>query len=145
MTPADERLTTLLLATRRTAVIGASPDPRRPSHGVATYLARAGYEVIPVNPSAAGQTLFGARVLPAVDRIETPVDIVCVFRRPDALAATVDEALATLRGLRAVWLQQGLRSDAARRASEAAGLLHVEDRCLMVEHARLLGGRMRRA
>lgn len=132
---ASDRLRELLTRTRTIAVVGASPEPWRASFGISRYLREQGYRMIPVNPNHRGETLHGERVLGSVIEIGEPVDLVNVFRRPDALGAVVDDAIAT--GARALWTQLGVwNPDAAARA-EAAGLTVVMDRCISVEHGRL--------
>jgi uncharacterized protein len=116
----------------RIAVVGASDDPRRPSHGVMASLLRSGYEVVPVNPNA-------ERVhdIPAVDRladVEGPVDVVDVFRRPEHAPGVAREAAEM--GARVLWLQRGVVSDEARAIAETAGMDYVEDECLGVEVVR---------
>jgi uncharacterized protein len=116
----------------RIAVVGASDDPRRPSHGVMATLLRSGYDVVPVNPNA-------ERVhdIPTVDRladVEGPVDVVDVFRRPEHAPALAREAAEV--GARVLWLQRGVVSDEAREIAESAGLDYVEDSCLGVEVVR---------
>lgn len=125
----------LLARARTIAVVGASADPWRPSFGVMAYLKKAGYRLIPVNPRAIGQTVHGEAFRPSLADIREPVDLVDVFRRPDAVAPVVDEAIAA--GIPALWLQLGVRNDEAARRAESAGLTVVMDRCISVEHRRL--------
>lgn len=127
----------ILERTRSIAVVGASPDPWRPSFGVSAYLLRAGYRVVPVNPTALGAALYG-RPFVASLREAGPVDLVDVFRRPEAVPEVVEEALAL--AIPALWLQLGLRHPGARARAEAAGIDYVEDRCISVEHARMVRG-----
>ena len=124
----------VLERTRVIAVVGASPDPWRPSFGVTGYLKRAGFRIIPVNPMALGAMLHGEPFAASLAEAG-PVDLVDVFRRPDAVPEVVEEAIAL--GLPAVWLQLGIRHPGARARAEAAGVAYVEDRCISVEHARL--------
>ena len=116
------------------ALVGASPDPGRPSHGVMAYLLRAGYRVIPVNPLADGEVL-GQRCLGSVAELEEPVDLVDVFRRPEHCAEVAREAAAA--GAGALWLQLGVVSDEARRVAEESGMDFVEDECTAIVHRRL--------
>jgi hypothetical protein len=116
------------------AIVGASPDPRRPSHGVMAYLQRAGYRVLPVNPKADGEVL-GVRAVAQLSELEEPVDIVDVFRRPEYCAGVAREAAAI--GAGALWLQLGVRSSEARRIAEEAGLVYVEDECTAIVHRRI--------
>ena len=141
MIPADERLTRLLLETRVIAMVGASLKPARPSHGVGEYMAASGYRVIPVNPGHAGKTLFGETVVASLADIDVPVDMLNIFRRSDQIAPVVEEGLAALPGLKSVWMQLGLSNAEGRAMAEARGLTVVEDRCLLIEHRRLIRGR----
>ena len=125
----------ILRTARTVAVVGASPNPLRPSNSVAAYAINAGYTVYPVNP-AVGEVL-GLRSYPTLADLPESPDIVDVFRAPDAIAEVVDEAIAA--GAKVVWLQLGLRDDAAARKAIDAGLAVVQDRCLKVEHAALVG------
>jgi predicted CoA-binding protein len=134
---APEYLRGILERARTIAVVGASPEPWRPSYGVTAYLKRAGYRIIPVNPTAVGETVRGARVVAALADIEEPVDLVNVFRRPQFLPGVVDDAIAI--GAPALWMQLGIRHDAAKDRAEAAGLAVVMDRCISVDHRRLFG------
>jgi uncharacterized protein len=116
------------------ALVGASPDPGRPSHGVMAYLLRAGYQVIPVNPVADGEVL-GQRCLGSLAELEEPVDLVDVFRRPEHCAEVAREAAAA--GAGALWLQLGVVSDEARRVAQESGMDFVEDECTAIVHRRL--------
>lgn len=123
-----------ILRTARTiAVVGASPDPSRTSHGVIRYLQRVGYRCIPVNPNA--DDVLGERCYPSLADLPEPVDLVDVFRRAEYCADVAREAAAI--GARALWLQLGLRSAEARGVAEAAGMEYVEDACTAVVHRRL--------
>ena len=123
-----------ILRTARTiAVVGASPDPSRTSHGVMRYLQRAGYRCIPVNPNA--DEVLGERCYPSLADVPESVDLVDVFRRAEYCAGVAREAAAT--GAPALWLQLGLRSAEARDVAEEAGMEYVEDACTAVVHRRL--------
>jgi uncharacterized protein len=115
----------------RIAVVGASPDPHRPSHGVMRRLLQAGYELVPVNPTC--DEVLGLPTVPSLADVEGPVDLVDVFRRAEHAPDVVRDAIAI--GADAVWLQSGVRSAEARALAEGAGLLYVEDACLAVEVA----------
>ena len=130
----------ILRDTRVIALVGWSARPERPSHGVAAYLARRGYRVIPVNPGLAGRvTAWGEPVRARLADIAEAVDMVDIFRNSDAVEAVVDEALAVLPGLRVVWMQLGVRNEAAAGKARAAGVDVVMDRCPAIEIPRLFG------
>jgi uncharacterized protein len=132
----DDAVRELLRSGPRIAVIGASNNPGRPSHGVFAALRRAGYDVVPVNPREAevdGLRCF-ATVVDAV-RETGPVDIVDVFRRPADCAQHAREAVEV--GARCLWLQLGIANAEAGRIAHEAGLGVVMDRCTIVEHRRL--------
>jgi predicted CoA-binding protein len=126
----------LLDRTRTIAVVGASADPWRPSFGVTAYLARAGYRIIPVNPTAVGKSLHGEPFRASLRDLGERTDLVNVFRRPDFVLGVIDEALAI--GAPAVWLQLGIRHPSAPERAAAAGIALVMDRCISVEHRRLV-------
>lgn len=133
--PPDEELAALLRGVRTIAVVGLSPNPWRASHSVSAYMAQAGYRIVPVNPGV--RAVLGQRAWPRLADVPEPVDLVDIFRRSELAGAHVDEAIA--KGARAVWLQEGVWDEAAAARARAAGLVVVMDRCLMVEHRRLLG------
>jgi len=137
--PDTAALRRILLETRTIALVGASANPARPSHGVGVYLARAGYRVIGVNPGLEGKTLFGRPVVARLADVPDEVEMVDVFRRSEAVPQIAREALARWPGLPVLWLQLGIFSAEARALAEAAGTEVVENRCTKIEHARLLG------
>ncbi len=117
------------------AVVGLSDNPQRPSHGVAAYMQRQGYRIIPVNPKLKGPVL-GEQPFRAIEDVREHVDIVNVFRRPVDVPPVVEGAIAA--GAGAVWMQLGIVNEQAAAEAEAAGLAVVMDRCIQVEHRRLL-------
>jgi uncharacterized protein len=123
----------ILSQAKRIAVVGLSPDPFRPSHGVAQRLLNIGYEIVPVNPTVS--EVLGFKSYPNLAEVPGPIDLVDVFRRTVHLPEVSAEAVAV--GAKALWMQQGLRSEEARRTAEEAGLDVVEDLCLAVEAERL--------
>ena len=134
----DQEIRQLLLDTKVIAVVGLSANPDRASNQVAWYLHHQGYRLFGVNPACPEQELFGGvPVLGSLDEVPEPIDIVDVFRRPEYTPDVARAAVAA--GVRALWLQLGIRNDEARAIAEEAGLIYVEDRCLKVDHARLLG------
>jgi predicted CoA-binding protein len=132
--PADY-LRGLLERAKTIAVVGASNEPWRPSFGIMRYLQRAGYRVLPVNPFLVGGTVHGEPFRASLRDIGEPIDLVNVFRRADAVGEAVDEAIAV--GAPALWMQLGIRNDAACFKAEAAGIAVVMNRCISVDHARL--------
>lgn len=134
----DALIRDILTTTRTIAVVGWSPKPDRPSHGVAEFLARRGYRVIAVNPGQAGQQALGQTVrtsLAEVAREDGPIDLVDIFRRSEEAGAVVDEAIAA--GARAVWMQLGVIDEAAAARARAAGVKVVMNRCPAIEIPRL--------
>lgn len=108
------------------AVVGASPDPSRPSFGVMRALIDWGFEVIPVRPGC--ESILGRPCVSTLSEIEVPIDIVDVFRRSDAVADVARQAARV--GARALWLQEGLVSAEAREIAHEAGMDYVEDLCI---------------
>lgn len=131
----DAYLRDILTSVRTIAVVGASPRPHRPSHGVMRYLQRHGYRAIPVNPFAAGDTVLGERCYASLAEVPEPIDMVDIFRRSEAAGAAVDEAIAA--GAKAVWMQLGVVDLAAAARAEAHGIKVVMDRCPAIEIPRL--------
>jgi predicted CoA-binding protein len=136
----DALIRTLLLATRRIAVVGASDRPDRPSHGVFRFLLDRGYDAVAVNPMLAGRQVHGRTVLASLEEA-APLDMVDVFRRSSEAGAVVDTAVRL--GARSVWLQLGVVDEAAAERARKAGLAVVMDRCPVIEWRRLgLPGRV---
>jgi predicted CoA-binding protein len=122
-----------ILRTARTiAVVGLTTRTWRPAYGVAGYLLRVGYTVVPVGPC---DEVLGQKGYPDLRSVPVPIDLVDIFRRSDRVRPHVEEAIEV--GARAVWLQVGIRDPEAESLAESAGLIVVADRCAMVEHARL--------
>jgi predicted CoA-binding protein len=135
----DAYLSGILMDVRTIAVVGASPRPHRPSHGVMRYLQRQGYRAIPVNPFAAGTTILGEICYASLADLARagigPIDMVDIFRRSEAAGAVVDEAIAL--GVKAVWMQLGVVDPAAESRAEAMGIRVVMNRCPAIEIPRL--------
>lgn len=131
---AVERLQ-IIQSARSVALVGVSANPIRSSNFVAAYLLRTPWRVYMVNPAYA--EVLGERCYASLAELPEVPDIVDVFRREDAIPEVTDEAIAV--GARVLWLQLGLRHDAAARAALGAGLQVVQDRCLKIEHARFSG------
>lgn len=138
-TLSDQRLTQLFEETKTVAVVGASTQDHKAAHRIPLYLQRRGFTVLPVNPTASGQELFGETVSPSLVELGVGIDIVNVFRRSDDVPGHLDDILALHPKPKAVWLQLGIRNDAVARQLRAAGIAVVQDRCIKVEHARLFG------
>ena len=124
-----------ILGMERIAVVGCSTTPGKDAHEIPKYLLDSGYEVIPVNPSA--DEIFGRTAYDSLSDVEEEIDVVDVFRPSEEVAGIVEAAIE--RGdVAVVWTQLGIRDPEAARRAEAAGLRFVEDRCMKVEHRRLL-------
>lgn len=133
----DEYLRDILESVKTIAVVGASPKPDRASHRVMAYLQRSGYRTVPVNPTAAGQTINGEKVVASLADIGHPVDMVDVFRRSEHVGPVVDDAIAA--GAKVIWMQLRVRDDAAAARAEKAGIKVVMNRCPAIERPRLIG------
>jgi predicted CoA-binding protein len=128
----------ILKDAKRIAMVGASPNPGRPSNGVLRFLLDKGYDVIPINPGHAGKQIHGQTVVASLAEIEGPVDMVDVFRASDQLSPTIDEILAMPNPPKVIWAQLGVRDDEAARKAEAAGITVIMDRCPAIEYPRLV-------
>jgi hypothetical protein len=137
--PSDDLLRDVLRRSRVFACIGVSPNPVRPSHYVGRYLGLKGYRVIPVNPGQAGKSLWGVEVRSSLSEVDEPVDVVDIFRRPDAVPGIVDEALALDPMPRVIWMQIGVTHPEAAARAEAAGMTVIQNRCPKIEYQRLFG------
>ncbi len=139
MTYSDDFLRTILRRTKTIAIVGISANEVRPSFYVARYLRLKGYRVIPVNPGLAGQELFGETVYAELSSIPDTVDMVDIFRKPDAVPAIVDVALARWPELQTVWMQIGVEHAEAAKLAEARGVDVIQNRCPKIEYQRLFG------
>jgi uncharacterized protein len=131
----DEDIKDLLGSARTVAVFGCSDRPDRPSYGVAAFLQKHGYRMLPVNPQITGERVHGEYVWRDLGQIGVPIDIVDIFRRPIAAGEAVDQAIEA--GAKAVWMQLGIVNEEAAARAEAAGLKVVMDRCTKIEIVRL--------
>jgi predicted CoA-binding protein len=135
----DAHISSILRSVRTVAVVGASANEARPSFFVVKYLIAKGFGVYPLNPGQAGKTLLGRPVFAAVKDVPVPIDMVDIFRNAEAAAGVVDEALALSRLPKVIWMQLGVRNDAAAAKAEAQGLQVVMNRCPKIEYGRLSG------
>ncbi len=133
--PSDRAMRQILETAKTIAVVGLSDKPDRDSYRVAEYLQAHGYRIIPVNPTV--DEVLGEKSYASVTDIPDQVDIVDVFRKPDAVLPVAQEAIDV--GAGTLWLQLGVVNPAAAEMAEAAGLQVVMDRCIKIEHGRLLG------
>jgi predicted CoA-binding protein len=138
-TPSDETLRRVLREARSFAIVGVSPDPVRPSHYVARYLRLKGYRVVPVNPGQAGHEMFGETVVADLSGIRGGVDVIDIFRRPEAVPGIVEAALAMTPRPKVIWMQIGVRHAEAAARAEARGLTVIQNRCPKIEYQRLFG------
>lgn len=131
----DAEIAELLNSVRTIALVGASPNPDRPSHRVMAKLLHHGYRVIPVNPAMGGERIHGEKVVAQLSDIEEPIDMVDIFRNSAAAAEVVDQAIEC--GAGAVWMQLGVINGEAAARAEGAGLNVVMDHCPAIEIPRL--------
>ena len=132
--PANEEIRDLLARTRTIAVVGLSPRPERPSHRIARRLQSWGYRVIPVRPAVS--EVLGEKAYPRLADVPHRIDLVDVFRAAEQLGPIVEQCIAL--GLRAIWIQEGIVNEPAAERARAAGMLVGIDRCISVEHRRLM-------
>ncbi|HVH32022.1 MAG TPA: CoA-binding protein [bacterium] len=133
-----EKMAQIVQSARTIAVVGLSDKPDRPSNEIARYLQKAGYRIIPVNPRLA--EVLGERAYPSLREISEPVDVVLIFRRPDAVPPVVDDAIAIRAPV--VWMQPGAENPEAASRAQAAGLTAVVGMCMRTMHRSLAGSRM---
>jgi predicted CoA-binding protein len=130
----DDDIRRVLTARPRVAMVGASNRPERASHGVLRFLLARGFDVVPVNPGLAGQSIHGQAVVAALEQA-APLDLVDIFRASDSVGPVVAEAVRL--GARTIWMQLGVVNHAAAAEARRAGLAVVMDRCPVIEFARL--------
>ena len=131
--PSDEEVRALLLRIKNIAVLGLSPKPDRPSHGVAQVMQNAGYRIIPVHPGAT--EILGEKAYADLSSVPDTIDLLDVFRKAEDIGPVVDEAIRLK--LPAIWIQLGIVNEEAARRAQEAGIFVVMDRCLKVEWRRL--------
>lgn len=137
----DALLRRILTNAKTIAMVGASPNWVRPSNFAMKYLQRKGYRVIPVNPGHAGKDILGETTYACLRDIPDKFDMVDVFRTSDAAGAIADEAIAVAdeKSIKVVWMQLGVRNDAAAERLEEAGLIAIMNHCPKIEYGRLFG------
>lgn len=138
-TPEENERLQILQHYHHIAVVGLSADIYKPSYGVSAYMQNAGYDIIPINPRYAGQEILGKHVYASLTEAKEagePIEIVDVFRRSHDIPPIAAEAIKV--GAKALWVQLGIRSDEAAQKAHDANLLYVQDRCIKVEHLRLM-------
>ena len=126
----SEQITELLKKSKNIAVVGLSSSPMRPSYGVSAYLQSHGYKIIPVNPEIKGA--LGEKAYASLSEVPEKIDIVDIFRRSEFVPSLVDEAIRLKPA--AIWMQEGVQHEAAAEKARKAGILVVQDRCLLKEH-----------
>ncbi|MFC4456640.1 CoA-binding protein [Deinococcus sonorensis] len=122
------------------AVVGFHRDPMKPAYYVPEYLYRQGYTVLPVNPalSARGEQYFGHPAVATLAQLQTPVDVVEIFRRSDKVHEHLDDILSMQPLPKVVWMQQGIRDDQVARALTEHGIAVIQDRCMLADHRQYL-------
>lgn len=128
----------ILLQAKTIAVVGLSPNPERPSHGIAQYLQEQGYRIIPVNPTVA--EVLGKKSYPNLKALPESVDVVQIFRKPEDIPGIVEAAIAI--GAKVIWMQVGIMHEAAAERARQAGLQVVMDSCMRATHRELRAARM---
>jgi predicted CoA-binding protein len=135
----DETIHRILKSVRSIAMVGASNNNARPSYFVLKYLLSRGYRLFPINPGLAGKDILGARVYGELAAVPEPVDMVEIFRNSAAASGIVDEALALDPQPKVIWMQLGVRNDAAASRAEGRGIEVIMNRCPKIEYGRLSG------
>jgi uncharacterized protein len=132
MQPGADAILKLLKEYKTIAVVGLSSNPRRPSFGVTEYMKGAGYRIVPVNPNE--KEVLGEKSYERLEDVPEKIEIVNVFRRAEEVPPVVESAIRI--EAKVVWMQQGIENEAAAERARAAGLVVVEDACILVEHRR---------
>lgn len=133
----DEALRELLASVKTIAVVGIKSGEAEDAHRIPRYMQQSGYRIVPVTPKL--DRVLGERAYASLARVEEPIDLVNLFRAPAHVPIHVDEVLALPHRPRGVWMQLGISHEESARRLEEAGIAAVQNRCLMVEHRRLLG------
>jgi predicted CoA-binding protein len=133
--PGEEERRALLKRVKNIAIVGLSPNPDRPSHGVARSMQGFGYNVIPIHPAA--REILGAKAYPRLADVPVPIDLVDVFRRAEFIDEVVDACIVL--GVKAIWIQEGIVNEPAAERARAAGMTVVMDRCIYRDYRQLWG------
>ena len=139
MSVSDIFLKDILTATKTIAMVGLSMNETRPSYFVGRYLHTRGYKIIPVNAGHGGKHFFGQLVRSSIDEIDEPVDMVDIFRKPEAVPEIVNDSLAKLKGLKTIWMQIGIKNKKAAQIARDNGMNVIMDKCPKIENQRLFG------
>ena len=132
--PSLEQIKNLLQQIRHIAVVGLSPKTKRPSHQVAKAMQGYGYHIIPVRPAV--DEVLGEKAYASLDEVPTPIDLVDVFRAPEYIAPIIDACIT--RGVKTVWLQDGVVNEAEARRARDAGIMVIMDRCIYRDYIQLI-------
>jgi predicted CoA-binding protein len=135
----DDYIRGILTTVKTIAMVGASANTARPSYFVLKYLSERGFTMLPINPGLAGETILELPVYASLADVARPIDMVDVFRRSDAAGEVVEAALALVSPPKVIWMQLGVRDDAAAAHAEARGVKVVMNRCPKIEYGRLSG------
>ena len=128
----EDQIVSILEKYKTLVVVGLSSKPRRPSHGVASYMKAHGYHIIPVNPHEA--SVLNERAYASLEEVPEPVEVVVIFRRSEFVPEIVESAIRM--HAKVIWMQEGVIHEDAARAARAAGLAVIQDRCILKEHAK---------
>ena len=139
MSLSDRLLRDILKSTKTIAMVGLSMNETRPSYFVGRYLHKRGYKIIPINAGHGGKHFFGQLVRSCIDEINEPVDMVDIFRKPEAVPQIVDDSLAKLKGLKTIWMQIGIKHKSSALKARQLGLNVIEARCAKIDHQWLVG------
>jgi predicted CoA-binding protein len=127
-----------IFSLKNIAVVGMSDNPEKPSNRVPAYLMKQGYKIIPVNPTK--NEIMGLKSYKSLLEVEDEIDVVDVFRRPEQVLEVVRDAIERKKqrgDIKAIWLQEGIVNDEAKRIAEENGLLFIQDKCMFREHLRI--------
>lgn len=130
----EDVISKILKTTNTIAVVGLSPQSHKPSHWVPAYLQQHGFKIIPIYPK--GDKILGERVYRQLSDIKEPIDLVLIFRRSDKVMPFVKEAIE--KGIKAIWLQEGIYNEEAAALAQQHNVMFVMDRCMYKEHRRLM-------